>query len=169
MTSQPTVLNPGQWHRAGRGTRRELPGLNPQDVAAVLSELPVAWGPYLLVSQELVKVGKKYEPLTRPVSPAELDVAAEQGEWQFFVVSETLSPGLVAALPHLSTADLATNGAINLQYRPGSKDDDEPSSLGHVPVVRTAAGEEVRFEEYAQIFDTAVKLARKLTRARRNA
>ena len=50
-----------------------------------------------------------------------------------------------------------------LAVRASHKNGEEPPSLGHVPVVATQDGQVIRFDEYAEIFDIAVKVAKRLT------
>lgn len=160
------MLETGSWARLTRGRRRTIADLTQDDVATLLSELPDAWAPYTLVTCQLVQVDGKYEAHTRSIDVSELDELAENGEWQFFIVSESLSPWLSAELPSISAASLATNGCILLQYgryRQGVK---EPASFGHVPVVGNQDGETFRFDEYTQVFDRGVAVARRLVRNR---
>jgi hypothetical protein len=85
-----------------------------------------------------------------------------RGDMAILHLSEALSPGLVDALPAVSVRTLAVNGAIKLAVRASHKNG-EPPSLGHVPVVATQDGQVIRIDEYAKIFDIAVKVAKRLT------
>jgi hypothetical protein len=70
---------------------------------------------------------------------------------------------LVDALPAVLRQNARGEWAINLQYGRCTRTAEEPPSLGHVPVVATQDGPVIRFDEYAEIFDIAVKVAKGLT------
>lgn len=158
------LLNPGEWRRAGQGRRSEFPALRPEEIADVLGALPEELGPYQLVLHELVPGPERHVSVARPVDPALLGDFVEEGHWKYFIVSERLSPEIIARLPAIDSATLSLNGAINLQIGAWNRLGPEAPSLGVVTKVATAAGESRTHDDYAKIYDAAVRAIRRLKR-----
>ncbi|MEV6269043.1 hypothetical protein AB0L64_17860 [Kribbella sp. NPDC051936] len=157
------VLGPESWRRVGRGRRSEFPDLRAEQIGAVLAALPADLGPYRLVLHELVPGPERYVSRTCPVDPARLAELVAEGHWNYFIVSERLSPGVVAKLPDVDSAMLSLNGAISLQIGARNRLGPEAPSLGIVAKVATRAGESRTHDEYSKIYDAALRAVRKLT------
>jgi hypothetical protein len=69
---------------------------------------------------------------------------------------------LLARLPDVDVPTLSINGAINLQMGRPSGVGVAPTSLGIVSKVATAQGDVREHREYQTIFESAVRLARRL-------
>ena len=108
-------LSPEIWRRVGQGRRREFPALRAEEIGELLAALPEDLGPYRLVMYELVPGPERYVPDARLIDPARLAGLVAAGHWDYFIVSERLSPDIVARLPHVDSATLSLNGAVNLQ------------------------------------------------------
>ncbi|MEU4294462.1 hypothetical protein AB0E63_40110 [Kribbella sp. NPDC026596] len=156
------LLNPAQWRRAGRGRRREFPALEAEQVAALLGELPPEFAPYRLIMHDLVPGPGRHVSVARPIDPAQIASFIGDGHWLYFIVSERLSPELVANLPDVDSATLSINGAINLQIGARNRRGPEPPSLGIVTQVATRSGDSRTHDDYDKIYDAAVRTIRKL-------
>lgn len=157
------VLSPEIWRRVGRGRRREFPGLRAEQIGQVLAALPADLGPYRLVMHELVPGPGRYVSDTRPVDPARLAELVAEGHWKYFIVSDRLSPGIVAKLPNVDSATLSLNGAINLQIGLRDRLGLTVPSLGIVAKVATQAGETRAHDEYTKVYDAALRAVRRLS------
>jgi hypothetical protein len=156
------LLSPAEWRRVGPGRRRDFPGLRAGQIAEVLAALPKDLGPYQLIMHELVPGEGRHVSVARPVDPVLLGDLVEEGHWKYFIVSESLSPEIIARLPHVDSATFSLNGAINLQIGARNRLGVEPPSLGAVTKVATAGGESRTHDEYGEIYDTAIRVIRKL-------
>ncbi|MEV4263609.1 hypothetical protein [Kribbella sp. NPDC049584] len=157
------VLSPGIWRRVGRGRVREFPALKAEEIGELLAALPAEFAPYRLVLHELVPGPERYVPDARPVDPARLAELVTEGHWDYFIVSERLSPGIIAKLPDVSSPTLSLNGAINLQIGARNRLGPEAPSLGIVAKVATEAGDSRTHDEYNKIYNAALRAARKLS------
>lgn len=157
------ILSPEVWDRAGQGRRREFPGLRAEEIGDLLAALPGELGPYRLVLHRLVPGPERYVSDTRPVDPARLAELVAEGKWDYFIVSEHLSPGIVAKLPDVDSATLSLNGAINLQIGARDRRGPQAPSLGIVTKVATRAGESRTHDDYNKVYNVALRTARKLS------
>ncbi|WP_350278289.1 hypothetical protein [Kribbella sp. HUAS MG21] len=157
------VLSAGIWRRVGRGRRCEVPGLRAEEIGEILAALPADLGPYRLLMHQLVPGRGRYVPDARLLDPARLAELVAEGHWQYFIVSERLSPGIIAKLPDVDSATLSVNGAINLQIGVRSRLGPEAPSLGIVTKVATEAGESRTHDDYNKIYNAALRTARKLS------
>lgn len=157
------ILSPEIWDRAGRGRRREFPALRAEEIGGLLAALPGDLGPYRLVMHKLVPGQGRYVSDTRQVDPARLAELVAEGQWNYFIVSERLSPGIVAKLPDVDSPTLFLNGAINLQIGLRDRLGLKAPSLGIVNKVATRADESRTHDEYNKIYNAALRTARKLS------
>jgi hypothetical protein len=159
-------LDPVEWHRVGRGLRREFPSLTSQDIESIIDSLPDDGAPYLLVAHELVqRDGKEFVSQVTRIRPRELDTCIGRGVWQFFLISEPLSTEPSTNIGDQTSASLATNGAINIQHGRISRDGQpEPTSFGLIPRVATDLGEVVEHSEQVRIYRAAVRVASRINR-----
>jgi hypothetical protein len=106
---------------------------------------------------ELVRGAKGYVPVSRPVELVDVERLVDQGLWDCLIVSERLSPELVGQLPAVDQRTFAVNGAIILQIgRPARRGPSVPS-LRLVSKVATDMGDVRTHDEYALIFEAAVR------------
>ncbi|MFI6680472.1 hypothetical protein [Kribbella sp. NPDC050470] len=155
------VLSPDEWLRVDRGRRREFPQVGAEDVPRVLGALPAEFGPYLLIATRLVPGPSGYVPDSHVVEPTELQQAIDEGTWNYFIVSERLSPKLVARLPAVDGRMLAVNGAINLQIGGRTQAGLEPTAVGLVPKVATMEGQSRSHGQYVLVYEAALRALRK--------
>lgn len=155
------VLDPEEWFRVGSGRRQELPSLSTAAVVDALADLPSAYGPYVLVAHQLVPGDQGYVSDARVVELDDLPGLVEEGVWQYFIISIVLSSALLARLPHVDAQTLATNGAINLQMGRRTRVGPQPPSLGLVRKVATKDGQVREHREYADVFESALRLLRR--------
>ncbi|MFI6680466.1 hypothetical protein [Kribbella sp. NPDC050470] len=159
--SMSEVLSPDEWRRADRGRAGEFPRVRAEDLPMVLSSLPEKFGPYLLIANELVRGPDGYVPNSHVVVPTELERLIEGGTWNYFIVSERVSPELVRRLPDVDGRTLAVNGAINLQIGRRTRAGTQPAAIGMVPKVATKQGQSRSHVEYSLIYEAAVRELKK--------
>lgn len=151
------VLDPHRWFRVGAGRRKTVPGLEPAAVARAIARLPDAHSPYVVVAHDLVKSGSHFVSNSRAIDADELQACVDRGVWQFFIISEDLSRGLLLLLPSVDAQTLSINGAVNLQLGRVTRGGVEPASLGVVNKVATAEGDVREHLAYTAIFDSLVR------------
>lgn len=154
MTAQ--MLDPRLWTRSSQGLTATIPsfpgGILPSSIDKTMSS---HFGPYtlLLVGVYTDDEGVPFEG--RNVTVQEMDAFAAQGQWQFFISSDALTPGIEAAPDRYNLPLLATNGLINVQYGRTQKGQPQPAWLGCVNRVRNSvSGQVVHHAEYERIFRT---------------
>lgn len=158
-----TFLNPDEWHRASAGRRQSFSRVEATSIGALLSDLPDQFTPYRLIAHRLVKGRAGYHSDSAVVEPDEVHSLVAAGVWQYFIVSELLSPQLLERLPDVDTRTFAVNGAVNLQI--GRRDPSggfEAASIGVVDRVATPDGEIRDHRDYRSVFDAAVRVARNI-------
>lgn len=158
------LLDPGSWMRVGRGRTAELRNLEVRHVVEMMASLPSEWAPYGLVSVDLVRVGRAYEPRAVVIEANDLGELDARGVWQFFLVSRALSPEIFADLSRLDLQTLSINGAVNLQLGRRVGDQKQPAALGHVGKVSDGVTQ-IEHWEYSQIYEAALRSARRSLRA----
>lgn len=159
---------PGPWQREGRGLTAEIKGLSADAVVRAISLLPEAWTPYRLLAVTKRKEGKRYVEVVRVAEAGQLDERrSEDGHWNYFLWSPSLTPELIEPLEteYVDTRAagvLSLNGLVNIQYRPQMKGQELTTDIGCVHKIRSEAGEVILHSEYEKIYRALVRELRKV-------
>lgn len=164
MTSE--LLEPGVWRRDGRGLTAEFEALSAARLKAALDGLPHGCEQFGVLAVEKRLASSGYVDEIYLVDPLEVDERAAAGMWNYFLWSQTLTPGLarwVSAGPPVDLVGpvLAVNGLVNLQYRRRLKGMERPTRVGCVNKVISTRGDLVRHQLYESAYR---ELARRLGR-----
>lgn len=161
-----SLVQPGKWHREGRGLTAEVEGLTAASVVHAIGTLPEAWAPYCLLALTNRKEGRDYVQVVRGSEAGRVDEERAEGQWYYFLWSPSLTPALIEALePEYvdarAGAVLSLNGLVNTQYRPPRQGQELPTRMGCVDKVRSEAGDVVHHSEYEKIYRTLLRSLRK--------
>lgn len=163
-----SLLFAERWHREGRGLTAEVEGLTAGMVERAIGALPPEWAPYVLLVVTSRKEGKHYD-VVQVADAAQLDDRRADGDWYYFLWSPVLTPELSEPLVFrcVDSRALSLSGLVNMQYRHLLKGREYPTRVGCVDVVRSDEGEQVRHDEYENIYRSLLRsLLRSLRKAR---
>lgn len=161
-------LDEHEWYRAGRGRYREYATISPLDLGAILDALPIEYAPYVVVSCEMARVApNEYRELCEIISSDDVPEYADRGVWDFFIVSTVVSHSILERSKFDSHV-LVINGAIDIQFGAAGKHGENTTVIGHTNhVCSEKTGEHVRFLEYSEVFESAIKAAARIEKNRR--
>lgn len=162
-----SLVQPGEWHREGRGLTAEVEGLTAASVVHAIGALPEAWAPYCLLAVTNRKEGRDYVQVVRVSEAGRVDEERAEGRWDYFLWSPWLTPGLIDLLAGgyvnaRASALLSLNGLISIRYRPQFRGQEEPTHVGCVDKVNSLEGELIHHSEYEDAYRSLLRSLRKL-------
>jgi hypothetical protein len=153
-----------RWQRMGRGRTLQFFATD-DEVQSWLSSLPERYEPYLLMGVDKVRAGSNYVDLPfhcRIEEFLECSKAGDGNRWEFWILSEAITPGLVALHQGRLGVLYSYSGLVRLVHGLTLRDCRDASSIGIVDkVINLDTGEVRQHAEYLEIFNTLRKTIKK--------